>query len=175
MSLFSSNPGSPLSPLTKFRTRTDAPTCDRLRPKISTSVLPCLPRKSRLSARAPYFHFLCLLSSHKTVRSRPTTVAASSAASYLSLPPASPLRTTFSTPLDLSSFVTRQEYQEQGGSNACRRKFGRFYLRSEGKEDVERWVFGGGAGADAAKLGGAVLPPLGMMPPLPPLQGVAYG
>ncbi|POY70972.1 hypothetical protein BMF94_5999 [Rhodotorula taiwanensis] len=110
-----------------------------------------------------------------TVSASPTTVAASSAASYLSLPPASPLRTTFSTPLDLSSFVTRQEYQEQGGSNACRRKFGRFYLRSEGKEDVERWVFGGGAGADAAKLGGAVLPPLGMMPPLPPLQGVAYG
>ncbi|KWU42294.1 actin-domain-containing protein, partial [Rhodotorula sp. JG-1b] len=60
-----------------------------------------------------------------TVSAHPTTAAASAAASYLSLPPTSPLRTAYPTPLDLSSFVTRQEYQEQGGSNACRRKFGR--------------------------------------------------
>ncbi|GAA5993582.1 hypothetical protein JCM10908_000125 [Rhodotorula pacifica] len=77
-----------------------------------------------------------------TVSANPTTAPASSAASYLSLPPASPLRAPFSTPLDLSSFVTRQEYQEQGGSNACRRKFGRFYLRSEKSEDVRKFVFG---------------------------------
>lgn len=88
-------------------------------------------------------------------RLSPTTAATSAAASYLSLPPTSPLRAAYPTPLDLSSFVTRQEYQEQGGSNACRRKFGRFYLRSEKREDVERHVFGDGAtGLDGVAGGG---------------------
>lgn len=50
--------------------------------------------------------------------------------------------------------MTRQEYQEQGGSNACRRKFGRFYLRSEKKEDVERYVFGAGAADVNGAAGG---------------------
>ncbi|TKA52518.1 hypothetical protein B0A53_04894 [Rhodotorula sp. CCFEE 5036] len=90
-----------------------------------------------------------------TVSARPTTAATAAAASYLSLPPTSPLRAAYPTPLDLSSFVTRQEYQEQGGSNACRRKFGRFYLRSEKKEDVERYVYGAGAaGMDGVTGGG---------------------
>ncbi|GAA6063518.1 hypothetical protein JCM10212_004731 [Sporobolomyces blumeae] len=68
-----------------------------------------------------------------TVSSSPTTSIASSLAHALSPPlfdvPAFPGATPLST-----SFVSRQEYQE-AGSNACRRKFARFYPSPKGVED----------------------------------------
>ncbi|GAA5912910.1 hypothetical protein JCM8208_002079 [Rhodotorula glutinis] len=67
-----------------------------------------------------------------TLSSSPTTSAAASAAAHLSAPAPS----HFAPPLQPNAFVTRQEYQE-GGSNACRRKFGAFYTKG-GEDDVRR-------------------------------------
>ncbi|TNY17915.1 actin-like protein ARP6 [Rhodotorula diobovata] len=66
-----------------------------------------------------------------TLSSAPTLSAAASAAAHLSAPAPS----HFSPPLQPNALVTRQEYQE-GGSNACRRKFARFYTK--GAEDEVR-------------------------------------
>ncbi|GAA5980133.1 hypothetical protein JCM11641_006924 [Rhodosporidiobolus odoratus] len=66
-----------------------------------------------------------------TVSSDPINALALSASSALSYPSA----LSFTHPAPLSSpeaFVTRAEYQESG-SNACRRKFGRFYWKEKGK------------------------------------------
>ncbi|GAA5844602.1 hypothetical protein JCM11251_002240 [Rhodosporidiobolus azoricus] len=67
------------------------------------------------------------------ISSEPLTAIASSAANALQYP--LPLSSTHPTPLSSpEAFVTRQEYQE-GGSNACRRKFGRFYWK--GAKEIE--------------------------------------
>ncbi|GJN93358.1 hypothetical protein Rhopal_006411-T1 [Rhodotorula paludigena] len=82
---------------------------------------------------------------HVTVASDPITATTTSATSYLShlLSPPSLAHgaaiAPFPTPFHPDSFVTRQEYHE-AGSNAARRKFGRFYWADEGK--VRREVFG---------------------------------